>query len=100
MFSKAGHRSQGERPDEALTACDDLIHRFEDDTAPKIREVVARAMLGKTITLRLSKGPDEAITAHDDLIDRFKDDDAPEIQEVIATATKLLDFLTSTPESE
>lgn len=70
----------------ALTANQDIINRFDSDTKNEFSDVVFHAMINKADILQQSEEYDRALDAYDALISRFGDNDKPFYQEHIARA--------------
>jgi tetratricopeptide (TPR) repeat protein len=74
------------RHDQAILAYDQLISLYGQDSAPALREQVARAMSNRCIALGQHGRHDQAIAACDQMISLYGQDSTPALREQVARA--------------
>ena len=74
------------KPEEEIAVYDDIDQRFGQDTAPVVREQVARALSNKGFTLGKLDNPERAIAVYDNIDQRFGKDTVPGVREQVAGA--------------
>ncbi|MCK6372683.1 MAG: hypothetical protein L6Q69_01100 [Zoogloea sp.] len=72
--------------DEAIAAYELIETRFDNDTAPAVREQVAKALVNKGVALGQLGRTDEEIAAYDLVEARYANDTAPTLRESVAYA--------------
>jgi tetratricopeptide (TPR) repeat protein len=82
-------REQGDAKGE-IEICDEVVKRFEMDSAPGVREQVATALFNKGVTLGEQGDAKAAIEAYGEIIKRFENDSAPGVRETVAFAHNVL----------
>jgi tetratricopeptide (TPR) repeat protein len=72
------------RDEDAISAYDEVVRRFDDSTETAIQEQVAKALVNKGITLEKLNRDEDAISAYDEVVRRFDGSTETAIQEQVA----------------
>ena len=56
------------RPEEALSAFDEVVHRFAESEMPMVSRLVAMALFESGLTLNNLGRPEDALTAYDEVV--------------------------------
>ena len=86
IFAKAIALQSQNRPEEALSAFDEVVHRSAESEMPIVSQLVAMALLGRGFTLDDLGRPEDALIAFDEVVHRFGDSDVPDLLESVAIA--------------
>jgi tetratricopeptide (TPR) repeat protein len=78
-------REQGDAK-AAIETFDEVVKRFEKDTASDVRKQVAWALVHKGVTMREQGDPEAAIETFDEVVKRFEKDTAPDLRKAITLA--------------
>ena len=84
IFDEAVALTNQDRPEEALSAFDEVVHRFAESEMPMVSQLVALAGL----TLNYLDRPEDALTAYDEVVRRFGDSKTPDLLGLVATALR------------
>jgi tetratricopeptide (TPR) repeat protein len=94
-YSEGVALSELKHDKEALEAYDRMLEHFAHETAPAVRELVAKAERNRAVTLWRLRRPEGAIEAYDALLQRLEDDPAPVMRERVAKALNDKGFVLS-----
>jgi len=86
-----------DRVPEALSACDAIMTRFGTSTDPKLREIVAGALLNKGEMAGQLGRREEATSAYREVITRFRGATDPVLAQRVAQASQELDGMQTHP---
>jgi tetratricopeptide (TPR) repeat protein len=86
LFGKGVSLGALDRREEAIAVYDELIARFNESDAERLREQVAGALINKGVTFAYLVRREEAIAAFDELIARYSDSDAEALREQVIKA--------------
>jgi tetratricopeptide (TPR) repeat protein len=78
--------NQGGKGKEAIAVYDEIDRRFGQSNLPKVRQVVARALLRKGVALGWQGKIKEKIAVYEEIDRRFGKDESPDIHETVAEA--------------
>ena len=84
IFDEAVALTNQDRPEEALSAFDEVVHRFAESEMPMVSQLVALAGL----TLNYLDRPEDALTAYDEVVRQFGDSKTPDLLEAVAMALR------------
>ena len=84
IFDEAVALTNQDRPEEALSAFDEVVHRFAESEMPMVSQLVALAGL----TLNYLDRPEDALTAYDEVVRRFGDSKTPDLLGLVAMALR------------
>ena len=74
------------RPQDALTACDEMVRRFGENETPALRESIANTLLHKGAALGRLNRPQDTLTVCDEVVRRFGESEIPALLESVAKA--------------
>ncbi|MCE2450950.1 MAG: tetratricopeptide repeat protein, partial [Candidatus Latescibacteria bacterium] len=86
IFDKAVALKDQNRPEEALSAFDEVVRRFAESKMPKVSRLVAMALFERGLTLNDLDRPEDALTAYDEVVRRFGDSKTPDVLGLVAQA--------------
>ncbi len=84
IFDEAVALTNQDRTEEALSAFDEVVHRFAESEMPMVSQLVALAGL----TLNYLDRPEDALTAYDEVVRRFGDSKTPDLLGLVAMALR------------
>ena len=84
IFDEAVALKDQKRLEEALTAYDEVVHRFGDNETRSLLKLVVTALVSKGAILGELNRPEEALVAFDEVVCRFGDSDEPVLLEPVA----------------
>ncbi len=86
IFAKAGALKNQNRPEEALSAFDEVVRRFAESEMSKVSRLVAMALFEKGLTLNELDRLEDALVAYDEVVRRFGDSKTPDLLKFVAMA--------------
>ena len=86
LFNKGVTLGRLDRPEEELSAYDEVMSRFGESEAPPLLEEVAKALSNKGMALVELDRPEEALSAYDEVLSRFGESETPVLLELVAKA--------------
>ena len=86
IVAKAGALKNQNRPEEALSAFDEVVRRFAESEMPKVSRLVAMALFEKGLTLNELDWLEDALVAYDEVVRRFGDSKTPDLLKFVAMA--------------
>ena len=84
IFDEAVALKNQDRPEEALSAFDEVVHRFAESEMPMVSQLVVLALFERGLTLNYLDRPEDALTAYDEVVRRFGDSEMPALLEAVA----------------
>ena len=88
IFAKAVALKNQNRPEEALSAFDEVVHRFAESEIPMVSRLVVMALFESGLTLNYLDRPEDELTAYDEVVRRFGDSKTPDLLEAVAMALR------------
>ena len=88
IFDEAVALKNQDRPEEALSAFDEVVHRFAESEMPMVSQLVVLALFERGLTLNYLDRPEDALTAYDEVVRRFGDSKTPALLEAVAMALR------------
>ena len=88
IFAKAVALKNQNRPEEALSAFDEVVHRFAESEMPMVSRLVVMALFESGLTLNYLDRPEDELTAYDEVVRRFGDSKTPDLLEAVAMALR------------
>ena len=85
-FNRAVALGKLGRKEEELSAYNDVVDRFGEDSSPSVLEVVVRSLVNNGIVLGQMGRSEEELEAYDEVVNRFDDGHSPVSSEGIAKA--------------
>ena len=86
LFDKVVALGNGERADDALAACDELVSRFAASDSPLVLDQIAKALVTKGVLLAQTNRQEEALVSWDEVVHRFGESHIPTLLEAAAKA--------------
>ena len=86
IFDEAVALKNQDRPEEALSAFDEVVRRFAESEMPKVSRLVAMALFEKGLTLNELDWLEDALVAYDEVVRRFGDSETPVLSGSVALA--------------
>ena len=86
IFDKAVALKDQNRPEEALSVFDEVVHRFAESEMPMVSRLVAIALVRSGLTLNELDRPKDALVAYDEVVRRFGDSKTPDFLKFVAMA--------------
>ena len=86
IFDKADALKNQNRPEEALSAFDEVVRRFTESEMPIVSRLVAMALIERGFTLDDLDRPEDALVAFDEVVRRFGDSDVPDLLKSVTMA--------------
>ena len=86
IFDEAVALTNQDRPEEALSAFAEVVHRFAESEMPIVSRLVAMALIERGFTLDDLDRPEDALVAFDEVVRRFGDSDVPDLLESVTMA--------------
>ena len=86
IHDKAVALKDQNRLEEALTAYDEVVHRFAESEMPMVSQLVVLALFERGLTLYELDRPEDVLTAYDEVVRRFGDSKTPDILGLVAMA--------------
>ena len=86
LFDKVVALGNGERADDALAACDELVSRFAASDSPLVLDQIAKALVTKGGLLAQTNRQEEALVSWDEVVHRFGESHIPTLLEAAAKA--------------
>ena len=86
IFDKADALKNQNRPEEALSAFDEVVRRFTESEMPIVSRLVAMALIERGFTLDDLDRPEDALVAFDEVVHRFGDSDVPDLLKSVTMA--------------
>ena len=84
IFAKAVALKNQNRPEEALSAFDEVVHRFAESEMPMVSQLVVLALFERGLTLNYLDRPEDALTTYGEVVRRFGDSKTPALLEAVA----------------
>ena len=84
IFDEAVALKNQDRPEEALSAFDEVVHRFAESEMPMVSQLVVLALFERGLTLNYLDRPEDALTTYDEVVRRFGDSKTPALLEAVA----------------
>ena len=88
IFDEAVALKNQDRPEEALSAFDEVVHRFAESEMPMVSQLVVLALFERGLTLNYLDRPEDELTAYDEVVRRFGDSKTPDLLEAVAMALR------------
>ena len=88
IFDEAVALTNQDRPEEALSAFDEVVHRFAESEMPMVSQLVVLALFERGLTLNYLDRPEDELTAYDEVVRRFGDSKTPDLLEAVAMALR------------
>ena len=88
IFAKAVALKNQNQPEEALSAFDEVVHRFAESEMPMVSQLVVLALFERGLTLNYLDRPEDELTAYDEVVRRFGDSKTPDLLEAVAMALR------------
>ena len=88
IFDEAVALKNQNRPEEALSAFDEVVHRFAESEMPMVSQLVVLALFERGLTLNYLDRPEDELTAYDEVVRRFGDSKTPALLEAVAMALR------------
>ena len=88
IFDEAVALKNQNRPEEALSAFDEVVHRFAESEMPMVSQLVVLALFERGLTLNYLDRPEDELTAYDEVVRRFGDSKTPDLLEAVAMALR------------
>ena len=88
IFDEAVALTNQDRPEEALSAFDEVVHRFAESEMPMVSQLVVLALFERGLTLNYLDRPEDELTAYDEVVRRFGDSKTPALLEAVAMALR------------
>ena len=86
IFDEAVALTNQDRPEEALSAFAEVVHRFAESEMPIVSRLVAMALIERGFTLDDLDRLEDALTAYDEVVRRFGDSDVPDLLKSVTMA--------------
>ena len=86
IFDEAVALTNQDRPEEALSAFAEVVHRFAESEMPIVSRLVAMALIERGFTLDDLDRLEDALTAFDEVVRRFGDSDVPDLLKSVTMA--------------
>ena len=86
IYNKAVALKNQNQPEEALSAFDEVVHRFTESEMPIVSRLVAMALFESGLTLNNLGRPEDALTAYDEVVRRFAESHVPSVLELVTMA--------------
>ena len=86
IYNKAVALKNQNRSEEALSAFDEVVHRFAESEMPIVSRLVAMALIERGFTLDDLDRPEDALVAFDEVVRRFGDSDVPDLLKSVTMA--------------
>ena len=88
IFDEAVALTNQDRPEEALSAFDEVVHRFAESEMPMVSQLVVLALFERGLTLNYLDRPEDELTAYDEVVRRFGDSKTSALLEAVAMALR------------